>query len=122
MTTHTALLLLVFFLTKHIIADFVLQNKYQLQHKGIYGHMGGILHSVIHGAGTSLVLVFVIAPIWALLYGLLDCIVHYHIDWLKVKITELSGWNPSDNGWWYLFGLDQHLHHITYIVFVATLL
>ena len=47
--------------TKHLIADFFLQSAYQLTHKGIYGHPGGLLHAAIHACGSSPVFLL-IAP------------------------------------------------------------
>jgi hypothetical protein len=51
---------------------------------------------------------------------LADTVIHYHIDWAKVKLNTMFGWAPNthDQFWW-LLGLDQYLHVVTYVVFVS---
>ena len=112
-------LLLAVFGCKHFIVDFLLQQKYQYANKGIYGHPGGLLHAGLHSAGTWLCL-FWINPFWATIMGLFDGIVHYHIDWAKTKINARYNWTPTthDQFWW-LLGLDQFLHWLTYVVIIG---
>lgn len=110
-------LLLLF--VKHFICDFPLQTSpWMYRNKGIYFHPGGIAHSAVHALGTWLVLVFFIgAQAW--LYALLDFIVHYHIDWAKLKLNKRFDLRPDNSNWfWILLGLDQLAHHITYFVIV----
>lgn len=110
-------LLLLF--VKHFICDFPLQiSPWMYRNKGIYFHPGGIAHSAVHALGTWLVLVFFIgAQAW--LYALLDFIVHYHIDWAKLKLNKHYDLRPDNSNWfWILLGLDQLAHHITYFVIV----
>lgn len=110
------LILLLF--TKHFVVDFPLQLKYQVSNKGIYGHPGGILHSGLHGIGTYVCVVWY-APIAAIVLAIVDMIVHYHIDWVKVNVNKKFNWNPTHDEFWWLFGLDQFLHALTYIGIVA---
>lgn len=110
-------LLLLF--VKHFICDFPLQTSpWMYRNKGIYFHPGGIAHSAVHALGTWMVLVFFIgAQAW--LYALLDFIVHYHIDWAKLKLNKRFDLRPDNSNWfWILLGLDQLAHHITYFVIV----
>lgn len=114
----TVLILLSLFVVKHFIVDFLLQKKYQYSNKGIYGHPGGILHAGLHGIGTWLCLVF-FTPI-ALGLALLDFAAHYHIDWAKTNINQHMGWGPNTHEeFWYLLGLDQFLHYLTYVGLVV---
>jgi hypothetical protein len=111
------LILLVLLFTKHFIIDFPLQTPYQYQNKGKYGHPGGLLHSGLHGATTFLILSF-FTPL-AIVFGIVDFLVHYHIDWAKVKLNnhfQLTSENPQ---FWTLLGLDQYLHAMTYIAMVS---
>lgn len=112
---NTVLLVLLLLVIKHFIIDFILQDDYQLNGKGIYGHPGGLLHSGLHGCGTALAFVLLLSPLETLTVALADAIIHYHIDWSKVKITAWSGAPFNGNLWWTLFGLDQLLHTVTYI-------
>jgi hypothetical protein len=110
-------LLLIALLTKHLIVDFPLQAfPYQYKNKGTYGHPGGLLHASLHLLGTFLVLVFFVSPIIAIILAAADGVIHYHIDWTKVNINAKTGWGPttSEQFWW-LLGLDQYCHMLTYV-------
>lgn len=111
------MILLLLFQLKHFICDYPLQiSPYQYLNKGTYGHLGGLLHALIHSIGTFVVLVFFVAPIGALMLCLLDGITHYHIDWAKVKLTQHYGLTPSTSAmYWLLLGFDQLLHQLTYL-------
>ncbi|SNV50223.1 Protein of uncharacterised function (DUF3307) [Legionella lansingensis] len=133
-------IIFLFFLfeVKHLIVDFFFQHSpYIYQNKGIYGHLGGILHALYHIFGSYLILVFSsfflsYSACWPvlnlsldlgfLILAILEGIVHYHIDWLKIKINNRMKWQPtSDYQFWDLLGVDQFLHHLTYIVFVLVI-
>ena len=111
-------MLLIFFLlsTKHFLVDFPLQNKFQWSNKGTYGHPGGIFHAWLHGVSTWLIIAAVVGTPYAFLFGLADAIIHYHVDWAKMNLNKKFGWGPTthDEFWW-LVGLDQYLHVLTYI-------
>lgn len=111
--------LLFWLFTKHFVADFPLQaSPWMYRNKGTYGHPGGIVHAAIH-AWLTLCTV----GCWyghgggkvAVLAALADGVVHYHIDWAKVNITEHYGLHPLKNeSYWILLGFDQYLHALTY--------
>jgi hypothetical protein len=87
--------------------------------KGTYGHFGGIMHSSFHGLATALVFWFV-APLSCLWIGLIDAVVHYHVDWAKMNLNKKMEWAPNTHEqFWWLLGLDQYLHALTYIGLVA---
>lgn len=117
------ILLLLLFL-KHFIIDFPLQKPYQWQNKGSYGHPGGILHAALHGLGTFLV--FVLCThlddefyMIAAFLGMLDALIHYHIDWAKMNINRIKGWKCNEHPqFWTLTGFDQFLHALTYLFLV----
>jgi hypothetical protein len=109
----TVLLVLVFLQFKHWYIDFVNQTDDEVKCKGIYLNWVGIKHSLKHGIGTILCVFFATFYLdIALILGLLDFVIHYHIDWIKMNygckdITKKSFWSH--------LGLDQMLHHLTYI-------
>jgi hypothetical protein len=116
---NTTLILLTLLFTKHFIVDFPLQKPYQWMNKGTYGHLGGVLHACLHGVFTF-VCIYWYAPIAAWYLAFADMIIHYHIDWAKMNINKQYGWgaNTHEEFWW-LLGLDQYLHAVTYIGLVA---
>src|SRR5205809_532082 len=100
------------FFIKHFICDFPLQWAYQYKNKGTYGHPGGILHAAIHGAGTLVVCLIFGLPAWL---ALADAVIHYHIDWAKMRLNAHWGLKPDNSEYfWWLLGLDQLLHYLTY--------
>ena len=112
---HELLLIFTLLIVKHFIVDFPLQTKYQWSNKGTYAHPGGILHSGLHGIGTYLCL-FWYAPIAAVYLAFADMFIHYHIDWAKMSLNAKMGWGPNTHEeFWWLLGLDQFLHYLTYI-------
>ena len=100
---------------KHFIIDFPLQKPYQYLNKGTYGHPGGLLHAGFHGMGTWVCLVWY-APQAALFLGLFDAVIHYHVDWAKMKLNAKMSWGPTTHEqFWWLLGLDQLVHSLTYV-------
>jgi hypothetical protein len=98
-------------LLKHFVCDFLLQYPRHYLNKGIYGRWGGIEHAAIHGIATAILL----NPI----LGIVDFIIHYHIDWAKMKVNSHMGWKPDNSEhFWSLLGLDQLLHYITYTIMI----
>lgn len=87
--------------------------------KGTYGHLGGVLHSVIHIFGSFLVLYFFIPLDIALMLSIFDGMMHYHIDWAKVNIGKYYNLKPNNSEmFWILLGVDQLLHSLTYFAMV----
>jgi len=120
----TIILLLALFGIKHFICDFVLQYPYMLEQKGTYGAAGGIAHATIHALGTLVVLVIALpwglsAHIAALILGIIDGVIHYHIDWVKQQLN--NGLTVADRMFWVWFGADQGLHYLTYIAIIGVL-
>lgn len=113
-------LILIFLLfSKHFIVDFPLQGPYQWMNKGTYGHPGGIAHAVLHGSFTLMCFAWY-APLAAYFLAAIDMVVHYHIDWAKMNLNKKMGWKADEHPeFWYLLGLDQFLHALTYIFLVA---
>lgn len=112
----------VLFELKHFICDFVLQTAYQYRNKGIYGHPGGLLHAGLHMTGSlPAVLVFHPSVGFAAAILLGEFFVHYHIDWSKEQINKRCGLDFEKNLYWSVFGADQLLHQLTYVVMLAAL-
>lgn len=127
--TDIALIVLTVLFFKHFICDFIWQTPYMLENKGKYGHPGGLMHATAHGFGTFVSFVsiflclgsislFVLVP--SIVLGALDAIIHYHIDWLKVRLS--GGLTPNDHSFWVAFGADQLAHALTYIILVSAVI
>jgi hypothetical protein len=123
--TILALLLLQL---KHFVCDFITQTPYQLRHKGIYGHPGGLLHAAHHVVGSAVVLVLLkivmLLPIPPTLIATVlsaEFLIHYHIDWGKEQIVKpfVETQGPA---YWAVFGFDQFLHQTTYVAMVYVIL
>ena len=115
--------LLTGFLVKHMIADYYLQYSWMIKHKGTYGHWKGMAHSELHGFFTWLLLFyFGFGFFWALLMGLLDTFLHYHIDYAKSNLWKRSNYGPNDQMYWVIHGTDQFLHMMTYVLIIYILL
>ena len=110
-----------YFIAKHFVGDFVLQNNYQLANKARYGHPGGVLHAAIHGALSLPLIVLLpgILPGWYALIVLGEVIAHYHIDWGKELLLQKTKWTTNQSQFWQLFGFDQFLHLSCYLIMTA---
>lgn len=120
MTASLSILMLITLLIiKHFIFDFVLQTHYMLVNKGTYGHLGGILHSGLHAVASAIVVGF-FYPSFQLVFALacLEFMIHYHMDWIKTNINQAMNWTPVQNYYWWLTGLDQFVHYMTYVLIV----
>ncbi len=104
---------------KHFICDFPLQaNPWMYRNKGTYMHPGGIVHAGIHAIGTLLVLAPFIGST-SVMYALIDMVVHYHIDWAKMNLSQHYDLQPTNSErFWILLGFDQLLHHISYFMII----
>jgi len=121
-------LLLFFLLTKHFICDFALQGRFPQTHdKHKLTSVKGHLHALDHATGTALV--FLLFSIWLflkdqtvftsiILFGVLDYITHFKIDWLKNNFVVANQFKQSERPFWILTSIDQILHTLTYLIFV----
>lgn len=117
---ETMLALITLLLIKHAVADFFLQRSFMFRDKHIYAGIGGITHAVSHGLLTTLAVVICLPNLWlsAIMLGILDMILHYHIDYIKSSWNVKTKASPSENRYWYAFGLDQMAHFLTYVLIV----
>ena len=112
---NDTLLLIALLFTKHFIVDFPLQTKFQWSNKGTYLHPGGLLHSFLHACATYFCFAWY-APVAAGYLAMIDFLLHYHIDWVKMNLNARMGWGPNTHEqFWWLLGFDQFLHALTYI-------
>jgi hypothetical protein len=109
------LLLLVLLQIKHWYIDFVNQTTAEIASKGIYGDQTGLNHSIKHGLATVLCCVAITGIDYipfAMLMGLVDFVLHYHVDWAKIRY---GNGNIKTKEFWTHLGADQMAHQLTYI-------
>jgi hypothetical protein len=100
---------------KQLLADFVLQTGWMACGKGrAEGWVAPLLvHSGIHGVGTTLVALIAAPSLWWL--GLADFVIHAIID--RTKAAWCQGRFRTDQpGFWWAFGVDQEAHALTHLV------
>jgi hypothetical protein len=118
------LLLLTLLQIKHWYADFKIQTYMQTVKKGVWLDPIGISHSIDH-AWCTLVALLVFGffyPISAsamLLVAAIEGVIHYFIDYTKVKYGCKDNTKPL---FWNQFGLDQLAHQICYLLIAFFLL
>jgi hypothetical protein len=105
---------LVAFLLKHFLADFLFQTDWMAE--GKERPTGWMLplaaHAGLHGAMTGALFAFVSPPLAWL--GLLDAAIHAFIDRMKSNAARRAKLTPRQTTFWWLFGADQTLHHLTH--------
>ena len=101
---------------KHWYVDFVSQTKEHVNGKIVYGDLKGIEHSLWHGILTALIFGLVVPIQLSLVLGLVDMMLHYHIDYAKIRYEART---TSETKKWAYFGLDQCAHQITYVILIA---
>lgn len=118
------LIAVTLFIIKHSIADYFTQYSWMIKDKATYGAFGGLAHAGWHGILTT-------AVVWNLtglhmfiliLLGLLDSIVHYHVDYVKSNVWKTKNYGPNDQMYWVTHGVDQMLHLFTYILIIWILI
>ena len=108
------------FIIKHTIADYLTQYNWMIKDKATYGAFGGLAHAGWHGVLTSIVVrhitTFSLIPV--ILFGLIDSIIHYHVDYVKSNVWKSKNYGPNDQMYWVVHGIDQMLHLFTYVFII----
>jgi hypothetical protein len=118
------LLLFLLLQVKHCYADFVLQTYMQTVKKGVWLDPIGISHTTDH-IYCSLIALLIFSffyPVGAftiISVTLVEGIIHYLVDYTKVKFGSKDNTKPI---FWTQFGLDQLAHQLTYLWMVWAIL
>jgi hypothetical protein len=105
------------FIIKHLAADFLLQTSWMAKGKERpEGWLPPLLaHITVHALGTLLI-ALLLAPQMAWL-ALVDLVVHGIIDKSKTVVQKRWRFTAEQAAYWWLFGIDQTLHHLTHLLF-----
>jgi len=120
MTTVPIYLLVILLLLlqlKHHYLDYRNQTDDEQLAKTDLFRRSAIIHSIRHGAATALclIVVFPAHPLFAVIAGAADTVVHHLIDFFK---TRIEGWNNSLIGHRYIWGVDQLFHQLSYLALI----
>ncbi|MEM7320021.1 MAG: DUF3307 domain-containing protein [Pseudomonadota bacterium] len=101
---------------KHMFADFFMQTRKMLSGRGEYWHMGRAQHAGVHAIGSILVFLIIGASLpFILIIAALEWVVHFNIDYGKAQYTDRKKLQPNQAMFWQAMGVDQALHHLTYL-------
>ncbi|CAB4133654.1 Bacteriophage phiKZ, Orf197 [uncultured Caudovirales phage] len=114
----TTWLILILLFIKHFLADFCWQSNRMLKDKGHFGRLGGFQHAGLHGALTYVILMHFLGIQACVMLAVFDAAIHYVVDWVNRRVTVRL--TTNDNSYWIWFGIDQLLHHITYLFIAFT--
>jgi hypothetical protein len=94
-------ILLGLLFVKHWYIDFINQSMEEVVGKGIYGNAHGLMHSIKHGFATFLIFaLFTQDFAYSVIIGVIDFVLHYHIDWAKININKKYNYTLSFGlGW-----------------------
>ena len=116
--------LLVLFQVKHFICDYPLQTQYMLGKMQATGWIKPLAaHAAVHAWFTFLIILF-IQPDNHLLYllPLVDFVIHFTVDRIKVSPKLGGRWNPTQPYFWWALGADQMMHHLTHYIFIYVII
>ena len=102
---------------KHTICDLAVQRLFP-SNKTIYFSKDAHIHYFHHGIGTFLAGLMFNVP-FAFVIGIIDYILHWHIDYTKSIIRHKYSWTITDDEYWVLQTFDQALHFATYYLFLV---
>jgi|TARA_B100002019_G_scaffold264499_1_gene253344 hypothetical protein len=112
LATFTFLLML-----KHTICDLAIQRLFPAK-KQFYFNGNAHTHYFHHGIGSA-VAGLLFSPAFAVLIGLLDYLIHWHVDHWKTRLKIRYQLTEKDDAFWVLQTVDQALHFATYYLFVV---
>lgn len=105
---------------KHFVADYLLQPGWMLAGKANLRRAGGYAHAGIHAALTGLVLLLcATAPGLSLIVVAAEFVVHYGLDYSKIRYSRGVHVDADPGRFWALHGLDQLAHQLTYGAIIA---
>ncbi|HEY7297776.1 MAG TPA: DUF3307 domain-containing protein [Xanthobacteraceae bacterium] len=107
------------FALKQFLADFVLQLTWMAagkeQTRGWAVPLAA--HAGCHAALTLLLMLLIAPGLWWL--GPADFLIHGGIDRAKSLASRRLNLKQNSAAWWWLFGADQLLHHLTHLAFIV---
>lgn len=118
----TVIALMVVMTAKHFCADFLFQTTWIARGKA--APRGWLLPLCVHAGGHAALTLAIALVLFPRLWWVagVEFVVHAVIDRIKVIIGRDQSLDPAKKEYWWLFGFDQFLHHITNILLVLAFL
>jgi len=125
-------ILIMLFVTKHLIFDWWLQPAWMAFEKHDMRKKGGYIHAALNvvGTGAALMMFLVVMAHFDITYTLVadniihwfllgEFVSHYLMDFVKMNVNRKMGWKCNEHqAFWNWTGFDQWFH-IMYLVFMA---
>lgn len=113
--------LYVIYQVKHFLADYPLQSNYMLRkfEDGWSFFLPLCAHCGVHAGLTFAIAIgFTHSLTFSLAVTAFDFIVHFFMDRIKAGKKYLGRFAPSSPYFWWSFGLDQMVHHLTHLAII----
>lgn len=102
---------------KHGICDLALQAIYcRPSNKYLFLSPKAMLHSLHHGIGAWIVLLFFTNYLTAITLAILDAVSHHLIDFCKSTLVKNKNWTMEGKMYWVATTVDQNLHFSIYLL------
>tara|TARA_B100000686_G_C16759154_1_gene957524 strand:+ start:811 stop:1191 length:381 start_codon:yes stop_codon:yes gene_type:complete len=111
------------FLIKQLLCDFIQPGWMATQKSKPLEAEGGralFTHAAIHAMGTLIIVGLFNVGYWWL--ALIDFVVHAVIDRAKSLYVSKRKLGINQIRYWFVYGLDQTLHHATHLIFVMIMI
>jgi len=108
-------------LVKHAIADLWMQgrlNKPKFGDKNNFKHPKLWIHCGDHAVLTFAVALLFTGVVNALLFALLDFVLHFAIDYTKNQYVLRTNLSTKNHTFWKVQAIDQILHYTIYLAIV----
>lgn len=113
---NSVLLLLILFIIKHYIAEFILhQQQRYAPVKRKYGDLLDIEDALLHGYMTVAILITMYPWYLVIKVAAIESLVHYHINYLQYRISSND---LRSHNYWIWFGLVQSLQFAMYVAVI----
>jgi hypothetical protein len=118
----TVTALMVVMAAKHFCADFLFQTSWIARGKAATERwlLPLLVHAFAHAILTLLVAIVLFPRLWWI--APIELVLHAAIDRAKVIFGRRARLDPTKTEYWWLFGFDQFLHHLTNILIVFVFL
>lgn len=74
------------------------------------------MHSIKHGLVTFIIFAFFTVNFsFSVIIGVIDFVIHYHVDWAKMNINKRWNYTIEQPQFWAWLGADQLAHSLTYL-------
>lgn len=103
--------IIVMLLAIHFIADFLLQTDWMAQNKSKQ-NMPLLIHVTVYSIPLFLFALFFMSPVTALLFAVLNFVLHFVTDYLSSRATTYLYHKGDRHNFFVVIGFDQFAHYV----------